>query len=138
MEDGCARSISSFNFEASKINWWTWLKESWGYSWLKLTKPYVVSAFLLDTLTSKHAIWDKVENFLDDARYIYKASSVLSPFKENMAPVIQMLVNKTWFQGEKDDGIMHPEFFEDEMLSLSTIALVLTIVSLSNCFPLHC
>jgi len=25
---------------------------------------------------------------------------------------------------------MHPEFFEDEMLSLTTIALVLTIVSL--------
>ena len=38
MEDGCARSISSFNFEASKINWWTWLKESWGYSRLKLTR----------------------------------------------------------------------------------------------------
>ena len=37
MEDGCARSISSFNLEASKINWWTWWKESWGYSWLKLT-----------------------------------------------------------------------------------------------------
>ena len=41
----------------------------------------------------------------------------------------QMLVNKAWFQGKKDNGMMHPEFFEDEMLSLSIITLVLTIVS---------
>ena len=27
-EDGCARSISSFSLEASKMNCWTWLKES--------------------------------------------------------------------------------------------------------------
>ena len=40
-----------------------------------------------------------------------------------------MLVNKTWFIGKKDDGVMHPDFFEDEMLSLATIALVLTVVS---------
>ena len=54
-----------------------------------------------------------------------------------LAPVIQMLINKTWFRGKKDDGVMHPEFFEDEMLSLSTLALVLTIVSLRVYFPLH-
>ena len=46
-----------------------------------------------------------------------------------LAPVIQTLVNKTWFRGKKDDGMVHPEFFKDEMLSLSTIALVLMIVS---------
>ena len=45
-------------------------------------------------------------------------------------PLIQTLVNKTWFQGKKDDWAMHSEFFEGEMLSLSTIALVLTVVSL--------
>ena len=52
-----------------------------------------------------------------------------------LAPVIQMLINKTWFQGKKDDGVVHPEFFEDEMLSLSTIALVLMIVSPYIYFP---
>jgi hypothetical protein len=46
-----------------------------------------------------------------------------------LAPVIQTLINKTWFRGKKDDGVTHPEFFEDEMLSFATIALVLTVVS---------
>jgi len=46
-----------------------------------------------------------------------------------LTPVIQTLINKTWFRGKKDDGVIHPEFFEDEILSLSTVALVLTVVS---------
>ena len=46
-----------------------------------------------------------------------------------LVPVIQTLINKSWFRGKKDDGVIHPEFFEEEMLSLSTIALVLTVVS---------
>ena len=54
-----------------------------------------------------------------------------------LVPVIQTLINKTWFQGKKDDGVIHPEFFEDNMLSLSTIALVLTVVSPYILFPLN-
>jgi Domain of unknown function (DUF6532) len=46
-----------------------------------------------------------------------------------LAPTIQTLINKSWFRNKKDDGVMHPEFFEDEMMSVSTIALVLTVVS---------
>jgi len=48
-----------------------------------------------------------------------------------------MLINKTWFRGKKDDGVVHPEFFEDEMISLSTIALVLTVVSPYVLFSPH-
>ena len=36
-EDGCARRMLSFNFEASEMNCWTWPKESSGYLWLKAT-----------------------------------------------------------------------------------------------------
>jgi hypothetical protein len=36
-DDGCARRMSSFNFEDSEMNCWTWPKESWGYFWLKPT-----------------------------------------------------------------------------------------------------
>ena len=46
-----------------------------------------------------------------------------------LAPIFQTLINKSWFRGKKDNGVVHPEFFEDDMLSLSTIALVLTVVS---------
>jgi len=51
-----------------------------------------------------------------------------------LAPIIQTLVNKTWFRSKKDDGVRQPEFFEDEMLSLAAIALVLTVVCSSACY----
>jgi hypothetical protein len=54
-----------------------------------------------------------------------------------LVPLIQTLINKTWFRGKKDDGVIHPEFFKDEMLSLITIALILTVVSRHVYFPLH-
>lgn len=47
-----------------------------------ISKPYVVSAFSLDTPTSKRAIRDKVEQLLDEAHYIYKARSLPSPFQD--------------------------------------------------------
>ena len=34
-KDGCTRRMSSFNFEASAMNCWTWPKENAGYSLLK-------------------------------------------------------------------------------------------------------
>jgi hypothetical protein len=42
-----------------------------------VSKPYVVSAFSLDTPTSKRAVRDKVELLLDEARYVYKVRSIL-------------------------------------------------------------
>jgi len=41
----------------------------------------VVSAFSLDTPASKRAIRDKVEQLLDEARYIYKVCSIQSLFQ---------------------------------------------------------
>jgi hypothetical protein len=43
-----------------------------------VSKPYVVSAFSLDTSASKRAVRDKVEQLLDEARYIYNVSRVQS------------------------------------------------------------
>jgi hypothetical protein len=48
-----------------------------------ISKPYVVSAFSLDTPTSKRAIRNKVEELLDEARYIYKACSLFLPVLYN-------------------------------------------------------
>lgn len=44
-----------------------------------VSKPYMLSAFSLDTPTSKRAVRDKVEQLLDEARYIYKACWIPSP-----------------------------------------------------------
>lgn len=41
-----------------------------------ISKPYVISAFSLDTPTSKRAIRNKVEQLLDEARYIYKVCAL--------------------------------------------------------------
>ena len=46
-----------------------------------VSKPYVVSAFSLDTLTSKSAIRDKVEQLLYDACYIYNVCSIQTHFQ---------------------------------------------------------
>jgi hypothetical protein len=45
------------------------------------------------------------------------------------APLIQTLVNKIWFKNKEDDGAIHPEFSEDDMLLMATIAFVQTVVS---------
>ena len=123
-----------------------------------VSKPYVVLAFSLDTPTSKHAVCDKVERLLDEAHYIYKVCSVLPLFIVNILIVGgQPHWSRTWSRKQayslhlsskcssiklgseekKDDGVVHPEFFEDEMLLLSTIALVLMIVSPYIYFPHH-
>ena len=46
------------------------------------------------------------------------------------APLIQTLINKIWFKNKEDDGAIHPEFSEDNMLPMATIAFVQTLVSL--------
>ncbi|KAF8970182.1 hypothetical protein BDZ97DRAFT_1652999 [Flammula alnicola] len=39
-----------------------------------------------------------------------------------------MLVNKIWFKTKEDDGAIHPEFSEDDMLPKATIAFVQTVI----------
>jgi hypothetical protein len=45
------------------------------------------------------------------------------------APLIQTLINKIWFKNKDDDGVIHPEFSENDMLPMVTMAFVLTLVS---------
>ena len=45
------------------------------------------------------------------------------------APLIQTLVNKIWFKSREDDGVIHPEFSENDILPMVTIAFVQTVVS---------
>jgi hypothetical protein len=46
------------------------------------------------------------------------------------APLIQTLINKVWFKNKEDDGVIHPEFSENEVLLMATVAFVQTVVSL--------
>ncbi|KIJ90071.1 hypothetical protein K443DRAFT_117147 [Laccaria amethystina LaAM-08-1] len=46
-------------------------------------------------------------------------------------PIIQTIINKMYFKNKTDDGIVNPEFSENEELSLVTLALVLTVID--NC-----
>jgi hypothetical protein len=45
------------------------------------------------------------------------------------APLIQIIINKVWFKNKDDDGVIHPEFSENDMLPMATVAFVLTLVS---------
>ena len=47
-----------------------------------------------------------------------------------MAPLIQTIINNTWFRDAKDDGVVHPEFSNGGKLSLVTLAFVLTVACL--------
>jgi hypothetical protein len=47
-----------------------------------------------------------------------------------MAPLIQTIINNSWFRDAKDDGVVHPEFSDGGKLSLVTLAFVLTVVRL--------
>jgi Domain of unknown function (DUF6532) len=46
------------------------------------------------------------------------------------APLIQIIINKVWFKNKEDDGVIHPEFSENDALPMVTIAFVQTVVSL--------
>ena len=46
------------------------------------------------------------------------------------APIIQTIINKVWFKNKDDDGVIHPEFSENDTLPTATIAFVQTLVSL--------
>jgi hypothetical protein len=45
------------------------------------------------------------------------------------SPLIQTIINKTWFKNKEDEGVIHPEFSENNALPMATIAFVLTVVS---------
>jgi Domain of unknown function (DUF6532) len=45
------------------------------------------------------------------------------------APLIQTIINKIWFKNKEDDGVVHPEFSENDVLPMATMAFVLTVVS---------
>ena len=53
------------------------------------------------------------------------------------APLIQTLVNKVWFKNKEDDGIIHPEFSENNVLPMATSAFVQTVVSLILIFTFN-
>jgi Domain of unknown function (DUF6532) len=117
------------------------------------SRPYFLSAYKIDSQGSKREIRDVVEQLLEGGRFIYKVCGIAlfhflittnhnddlhfykrwqdSATKKGIfrAPLIQTIINKVWFKNREDDGVIHPEFSENEALPLATIAFVLTVVS---------
>ncbi|KAF8960234.1 hypothetical protein BDZ97DRAFT_1905964 [Flammula alnicola] len=77
------------------------------------SRPYFISAYKIDSHGSKREIRD---------------SDPVSKTGIFRAPLIQTLINKIWFKNKEDDGAIHPEFSEDGMLSMATIAFVQTVI----------
>lgn len=81
---------------------------------------------------------------MDGARFIYKVcrpyflywhflTNAKDPAAKTgifRAPVIQTIINKMWFCNKDDEGVIHPEFSEGGLLSISTIALAFTVVTI--------
>ena len=102
-----------------------------------------MSAYKIDN-NSKRETRDCVKQLLEGARFIYKVIPYLyvivlsliiygqDPASKNgifRAPLLQILINKIWFKNKEDDGVIHPEFSENDMLPIATIAFVQTVVS---------
>ena len=113
-----------------------------------ISRPYFLSAYKIDSQGSKHDIRDSIEQLLEGARFIYKVNN--APFtiilmlmvyifyygqdpasKTGLfrAPLIQTIINKTWFKNKEDEGVIHSEFSENGALPIATIAFVLMVVS---------
>jgi Domain of unknown function (DUF6532) len=116
------------------------------------SKPYFLSAYKIDSHGSKRDTRDSVEQLLEGARFIYKVNHHLlhrntanglllygqDPAAKSgifRAPLIQTIINKVWFKNKQDDGVIHPEFSENDVLPMATVAFVLTVVSFS--FRIH-
>lgn len=69
--------------------------QAWGHA-KTISKPYVVSAFSLNIPTSKCAIRNKVEELLDEARYIYKAYSLFLSVLYNTWPCWSRTRSRKW------------------------------------------
>ncbi|KAF8972033.1 hypothetical protein BDZ97DRAFT_1901252 [Flammula alnicola] len=90
------------------------------------SRPYFISAYNIDSLRSKREIRDSIEQLLEGAQFIYKDPAAKTGIFR--APLIQTLVNKIWFKNKEDDGAIHPEFSEDDMLPIATVAFAQTVI----------
>ena len=96
---------------------------------------------------SKRKTRDSIGQILEGARFIYKVNDPVTQlqwlanfwlllYRQDpslktgifQAPLIQTIINKVWFKNKEDEGVVHPEFSENHMLPMATIAFVLTIV----------
>jgi Domain of unknown function (DUF6532) len=48
-----------------------------------------------------------------------------------------MIINKVWFKNKQDDGVIHPEFSENDSLPMATIAFVLAVVSSTSFYLMN-
>lgn len=90
------------------------------------SKPYFIAAYNIDGIGSKREIRDNVEQLLEGSRFIYK--DPVSKTGIFRAPLIQTIINKVWFKNKEDDGVIHPEFSENNALPMATMAFVQTVI----------
>jgi hypothetical protein len=101
---------------------------------------------LVETLyglgNGKRATWDRVEDLLKNNGFIYKVHGILFDFvfssksSQDMQarsglyrhPIIQSIINKTWFRNITDEGVTCAAYSEGGGVSVVTLAIVLTVV----------
>ncbi|KIK04876.1 hypothetical protein K443DRAFT_4235 [Laccaria amethystina LaAM-08-1] len=93
-----------------------------------LARPLVEAAYGISPANPKRDNRNLVEDLQDRIGFAYKAPDRTGLYRH---PIIQTIINKMYFKNKTDDGIVNPEFSENEELSLVTLALVLTVID--NC-----
>ncbi|EDR03011.1 uncharacterized protein LACBIDRAFT_307860 [Laccaria bicolor S238N-H82] len=94
-----------------------------------LARPLVEAAYGISPTNAKRDNRNLVEDLQDRIGFAYKNLADRTGLYRH--PIIQTIVNKMYFKHKTDDGIVNPEFSENEELSLVTLALVLTVID--NC-----
>lgn len=51
-------------------------------------------------------------------------------------PVVQAIINKTWFRNKADEGVVRTAYSEGGTISIVTLAIVLTVVCERDAFAL--
>ncbi|GLB43996.1 hypothetical protein LshimejAT787_1501800 [Lyophyllum shimeji] len=95
-----------------------------------IARPIVQSLFGLNTEINERETRAWVEDLLDRGAFLYKDPKARTGLF--LPPVLQIIMNKTWWKNKNDEGVVRPEFSDGGRgVPLVTIALVFTVVE--NC-----
>lgn len=80
-----------------------------------LARPLVEAAHGINPNAPKREIRNLIEDLLDRNTFMYKDTKERKVLFRH--PVFQAIINKMRFRNKTDEGVIHPEFSEDDMLS---------------------
>jgi hypothetical protein len=95
-----------------------------------VAQPLVESLYGLGI--GKRATRSRVEDLLEHASFTYKDEKARTGLYRH--PIIQVIINKTWFRHKRDEGVLRSAYSNRGMISVVTVALVLTVVCKHDTF----